>query len=91
MNCYAYYLSYLICRVNTISGSREDELGTNTALIRTIKYVVMCAFTTHAVTCCWYALVCDGIHQDVERKCYNGTWAINDNVGKSQLILMGVL
>ena len=69
---------------HTCADSREAELGTNTVLLRALKYTLMCLFVTHCMSCIWHAIACEGDHYGVTRSCHVGTWANNEafSVGK---------
>ncbi|XP_077978719.1 uncharacterized protein LOC144434138 [Glandiceps talaboti] len=61
-------------RVLSFFDSRESELGTNTSLVRTLKYTTLAALMNHLLSCGWYALTCEGLHDGIEPVCYNNSW-----------------
>ena len=74
---------------STYLGARENELGTNTALIRALKYAAIGTITIHVMSCVWYSLACANEGAAVEgqiRKvtsCDPDSWAIKLNTGKT--------
>lgn len=74
---------------STFLGARENELGTNTALIRVLKYAAIGTITIHVMSCVWYSLACANEGAAVEgqiRKvtsCDPDSWAIKLNTGKT--------
>ena len=65
-----------------ISGARENELGTNTTLIRAWKYATIGTITIHLMSCWWYFLACPNIGA-AEMLCEDGSWAVKLNTGSS--------
>lgn len=65
-----------------ISGAREKELGTNTPLIRAIKYTAIGTITIHIMTCTWYSLACANVGA-AEMDCDKGSWAKDLETGRS--------
>lgn len=65
-----------------ISGAREKELGSNTPLIRAIKYTAIGTITIHIMTCEWYSMACANIGAD-EMSCGKGSWAKDLEKGRS--------
>nr|XP_054756976.1 uncharacterized protein LOC129263078 [Lytechinus pictus] len=62
--------------------NRESKLGSNTALLRTLKYTVVAAMVIHVTSCGWYYLACTGWHGDETPSCHNGSWALSFNFGQ---------
>ena len=64
-----------------ISGARENELGTNTPLIRALKYAMIGTITIHLMSCGWYSMACPNIGTD-EEICEAGSWAVKLKTGR---------
>ncbi|CAH3024940.1 unnamed protein product, partial [Porites evermanni] len=72
-----------VLRVNRLLsffGSRENELGTNTSLIRAIKYATIGTITVHLMSCVWYSLACPNIGA-ADTSCDPNSWALKLNTG----------
>ena len=65
-----------------ISGARENELGTNTPLIRALKYASIGTITIHLMSCGWYAIACPNIGS-AEMLCDAESWAVKLKTGRS--------
>ncbi|CAH1786243.1 unnamed protein product [Owenia fusiformis] len=68
-------------KIPSFFDNREAELGSNTIIIRALKYLVLCLFTTHALTCGWFAIACEGMHAGMTRTCTDGSWAKHPSFG----------
>lgn len=64
------------------SGARENELGTNTSLIRALKYAAVGTITIHMMSCAWYSLACAN-EGAVEISCDASSWAMQLKTGRS--------
>ena len=65
-----------------ISGAREDELGTNTPLIRALKYTAIGTITVHLMSCAWYSMACPNIGAG-KMSCDASSWAVELGTGRS--------
>ncbi|XP_071497085.1 uncharacterized protein [Diadema antillarum] len=65
-------------RLNTYFENRESKLGSNTALLRTLKYTVLAAMVIHLTACGWFYFACSGWHGPdggYELNCRKNSWA----------------
>ena len=61
----------------------ESKLGTNTALVRTIKYTTVAGLVMHWMACGWYAIGCSGWHEPLTLvQCADDSWPLNFELGK---------
>lgn len=60
---------------NLLTEKRESQLGTNTALVRTLRYSVFAGLVIHVAASIWYMFACVGDHEGKERRCEEGSWA----------------
>ncbi|XP_070566365.1 uncharacterized protein [Ptychodera flava] len=67
-------------RILSFFNSRESELGTNTSLVRTLKYTTLAALMNHLLSCAWYALTCVGLHDGLDPVCYNNSWGTSPEI-----------
>ncbi|XP_022782902.1 cyclic nucleotide-gated cation channel alpha-3-like [Stylophora pistillata] len=76
-----------VYRLVSFFGARENELGTNTTLIRALKYAAIGTITIHAMSCVWYSLACANEGATAENQIKNVTpcdpdsWAIALSTG----------
>jgi len=68
--------------ISIFLGSRENELGTNTSLIRAIKYATIATITVHLMSCVWFSLACPNIGA-ADTSCDPNSWAMKLNTGES--------
>ncbi|XP_071851243.1 uncharacterized protein [Apostichopus japonicus] len=62
-------------RIPPFFEKRESQLGTNTALVRTLRYSVFAGLVIHVAASIWYMFACVGDHEGKERRCEEGSWA----------------
>ncbi|KAJ7372504.1 hypothetical protein OS493_019013 [Desmophyllum pertusum] len=67
-------------RLISFFGARENELGTNTSLIRALKYATIGTITIHAMSCVWYSLACAN-KGAADTSCKPNSWAMKLNTG----------
>ena len=70
-----------------ISGERENELGTNTPLIRALKYTAIGTITIHLMSCAWYSMACANIGA-VKMSCDASSWAVKFDTGRSFVLII---
>lgn len=58
-------------------GNRENELGSNTSILRGIKFVYLAALSIHLQACVWFALACNNNAYKQSTECRQGSWANN--------------
>ncbi|XP_020612662.1 cyclic nucleotide-gated channel rod photoreceptor subunit alpha-like [Orbicella faveolata] len=64
-----------VLRLLSFFGARENELGTNTPLIRALKDASIGTITIHLMSCAWYSLACPNIGA-AETSCDAESWAV---------------
>ncbi|XP_068674268.1 cyclic nucleotide-gated channel rod photoreceptor subunit alpha-like [Montipora foliosa] len=67
-------------RLVSYFGSRENELRSNTTLIRAIKYTAIGTITIHLMACVWYSLACHNFGSGISA-CDEQSWAIKLSTG----------
>lgn len=73
----------LLWHVNLFScwtaATRENQLGTNTNLLTTMKSVFLASLSIHIMACCWFAVSCENqvsyTPSGVKPLCKRGSWA----------------
>ncbi|XP_074659484.1 uncharacterized protein LOC141912168 [Tubulanus polymorphus] len=63
-------------RIVSHFDTRENELGSNTSLIRLIKYSVLTICAVHLMACLWFVSACDGYHLTSTTTCSIDSWAM---------------
>lgn len=70
----------LYLRFLSFTGSREKELGSNTTVIRGIKYIAVGTVTIHFMACLWYSLACHNAGTNIY-SCETKSWAMTLKTG----------
>ncbi|XP_071795542.1 uncharacterized protein [Asterias amurensis] len=68
-------------RLRSFFETRESKLGSNTSLLRTVKYTTVAGLIIHTAACLWYTLACVGHHEGIDITCRNDSWALAFNLG----------